>query len=248
VKLLGTKNSRAESNREDAFHLTSISIVILLSLIGWGIESVSSKPSDLVMPQFLSLLDSWPNTNDSKSPLVEGDMDGYQGWIGVSQEDIPQKSRFKNHTEFQERQPYKSNVIVPVPGSLLLNSMDSVDFEKLPVFGPVLSSRTVKYRTALGGFMNVSQLNEVYGIDDEAFGKIKSWFNPTLSPVSKLCADSASWLTLKRHPYIGVEGARMIERYRKHHELSVLEDLSLMPQMDDSLWGVWSPYLKICSN
>ena len=65
MKLFSTKNNRAESNREDAFHLTSISIVILLSLIGWGIESVSSKPSDLVMPQFLTLLDSWPNTNYS---------------------------------------------------------------------------------------------------------------------------------------------------------------------------------------
>ena len=135
-----------------------------------------------------------------------------------------------------------------MPGSLQLNSMDSVDFEKLPVFGPVLSSRTVKFRTALGGFIFVSQLKEVYGIDDEAFNKIKNWFDPSLSPVSKLCADSASWATLKRHPYIGFEGARMIERYRKHHELGVLEDLSLMPQMDDSLWAVWSPYLKICSN
>ncbi|MDE0721709.1 MAG: hypothetical protein OSB28_00225, partial [Flavobacteriales bacterium] len=111
-----------------------------------------------------------------------------------------------------------------------------------------LSSRTVKFRTALGGFIYVSQLKEVYGIDDEAYDKIKNWFDPSLSPVSKLCADSASWTTLKRHPYIGFEGARMIERYRKHHELGVIEDLSLMPQMDDSLWGVWSPYLKICSN
>ena len=248
MKLFSIKNSRAESNREDAFHLISISIVILLSLIGWGIESVSSKPSDLAIPQFLTLLDSWPNTDYSNYVHIVGDADGDEIWRSVGEKAKPQKSRYKSHPPFQKRQPYKSHVIVPVTGSLQLNSMDSVDFEKLPVFGPVLSSRTVKYRTALGGFMNVSQLNEVYGIDDEAFGKIKSWFNPTLSPVSKLCADSASWLTLKRHPYIGVEGARMIERYRKHHELSVLEDLSLMPQMDDSLWGVWSPYLKICSN
>ena len=94
----------------------------------------------------------------------------------------------------------------------------------------------------------MSQLKEVYGIDDEAFDKIKNWFSPLLSPVSKLCVDSASWSTLNKHPYFRFEGARMIERYRKHHKLDILEDLSLMPQMDDSLWGVWSPYLKICSN
>ena len=248
MKLFSTKNNRAESNREEAFHLTSISIVILLSLIGWGIESVSSKPSDLVMPQFLTLLDSWPNTNYSNYVNIVGDADVNRSWRSVGDEVNPQKSRFKNHPQFQERQPYKSNVIVPFAGSLQLNSMDSVDFEKLPVFGPVLSSRTVKFRSALGGFIDVSQLKEVYGIDDEAFDKIKNWFNPLLSPVSKLCADSASWSTLNKHPYIRFEGARMIERYRKHHKLDILEDLSLMPQMDDSLWGVWSPYLKICSN
>ena len=35
MKLFSTKNNRTESNREDAFHLTSISIVIILSLIGF---------------------------------------------------------------------------------------------------------------------------------------------------------------------------------------------------------------------
>ena len=248
MKLFSTKNNRTESNREDAFHLTSNSIVIILSLIGWGIESVSSKPSDLAMPQFLTLLDSWPNTNYSNSLHIVGDGDGTRRWRSVSENVKPKQSSFKNYPQFEERKPYKSNVIVPVPGSLQLNSMDSVYFEKLPVFLPVLSSRTVEFRTALGGFIYVSQLKEVYGIDDEAFDKIKNWFDPSLSPVSKLCADSASWTTLTRHPYIGFEGARMIERYRKHHELGVLEDLSLMPQMDDSLWAVWSPYLKICSN
>ena len=248
MKLSSTKNNQAESNREDAFHLASISIVILLSLIGWGIESVSSKPSDIVIPQFLTLLDSWPNTNYSNFLDIVGDADGNQCWTSGSEKVKTKQSRLKNYPQFEARKPYKSNVIVPVPGSLKLNIMDSVDFEKLPVFGPVLSSRTVKFRNALGGFIYVSQLKEVYGIDDEAFDKIRNWFNPILSSVSKLCADSASWSTLKKHPYIRVEGARMIERYRKHHELDVLEDLSLMPQMDDSLWGVWSPYLKICSN
>jgi DNA uptake protein ComE-like DNA-binding protein len=200
------------------------------------------------MPQFLTLLDSWPNTNYSNYVHIVGDADGTKIWRSASEEVRLKQSSFKNYPQFEGRKPYKSNVIVPVPGSLHLNSMDSVDFEKLPVFGPVLSSRTVKFRTALGGFIYVSQLKEVYGIDDEAFDKIKSWFDPSLSPVSKLCADSASWTTLKRHPYIGFEGARMIERYRKHHKLNAIDDLSLMPQMDDSLWGVWSPYLKICSN
>ncbi|MDG2363977.1 MAG: hypothetical protein P8L80_07775 [Flavobacteriales bacterium] len=114
-----------------------------MSLIGRGIESVSSKPSYLAMPQFLTLLDSWPNTNYSNSVHIVGDGDGTRRWRSVSENVKPKQSSFKNYPQFEERKPYKSNVIVPVPGSLQLNSMDSVDFEKLPVFGPVLSSRTV---------------------------------------------------------------------------------------------------------
>lgn len=60
-------------------------MVILLSLIGWGIESVSSKPSDLVMPQFLTLLDSWPNTSYSNSVHIVGDADGTQRGRSVSE-------------------------------------------------------------------------------------------------------------------------------------------------------------------
>ena len=101
MKLSSTKNNQAESNREDAFHLASISIVILLSLIGWGIESVSSKPSDLVMPQFLTLLDSWPNTNYSNYVNIVGDADVNRSWRSVGDEVNPQKSRFKNHPQFQ---------------------------------------------------------------------------------------------------------------------------------------------------
>ena len=248
MQLFNTKNKQAESNREDAFHLTSITIVILLSLIGWGIESASSKTSELVIPQFLTLLDSWPITDDSRTLQIAGDVDRNQTWISQGKKANHQKSGYNNYNQVEKRNFYKSVVVEPAQGSLQLNSMDSVDFEKLPVFGPVLASRTVRFRNALGGFIQVSQLKEVYGIDDDAFDKIKNWFNSNLSPVMKLCADSASWSTLKRHPYIRVEGARMIERYRKHHELGEIEDLNLMPQMDDSLWGVWSPYLTLCSN
>ena len=248
MQLFNTKNKQAESNREDAFHLTSITIVIFLSLIGWGIESASSRTSKLFIPQFLTLLDSWPIIYDSSAIQVEGDVDRNQTWISQSKKINNQKSRINNYTQVEKRNFYKSVVVEPAQGSLQLNSMDSVDFEKLPVFGPVLASRTVKFRNALGGFIQVSQLKEVYGIDDDAFDKIEGWFNSDLLPVLKLCADSDSWLTLKRHPYIRIEGARMIERYRKHHVLGEIEDLSLMPQIDDSLWGGWSPYLTICSN
>ena len=244
MRSFNTKNNRSESKREDAFHLVSIAIVILLSLIGWGIESVSSRPSELALPQFLTLLESWPVDECDRLTIKVSETETE----GVKTKFKKPKPEHQHYYPNKNVNRFKSSTITPSKGSLDLNSMDSSAFEMLPVFGPVLSSRTVKFRNALGGFINVAQLLEVYGIDEEAFEKIELWFNPSLSPVTKLCADSASWSNLQRHPYIGYEGAILIERYRKQHVLSELKDLRLMPQMNDSLWGVWFPYLKICSN
>ena len=246
MQLFNTRNKQTDSNRDDAFHLTSISIVIILSLLGWFIESVSSKSAVSVVPPFLILLETWPVTSDEN--LLHVSSRPTDDKYSFTRYGKPYTSKFKSNHKDGKYFSSSSGPIQPLQGSLKLNAMDSADFEKLPVFGPILASRTVKFRQALGGFVDVSQLNEVYGIDTDAYEKIESWFRSELLPVTKLCADSASWATLKRHPYIKFQGARLIERFRKHNKLVNIEDLRLMPQMNDSLWGVWLPYLQICSN
>ena len=48
-----------------------------------------------------------------------------------------------------------------------LNMADTTTLKKVPGIGPVFANRIVKYRNLLGGFYAVSQLREVYGIDEE---------------------------------------------------------------------------------
>ncbi len=47
---------------------------------------------------------------------------------------------------------------------LNLNICDSASLEALPGIGPVLSSRIIKYRNLIGGYVSVDQLKEVYGL------------------------------------------------------------------------------------
>lgn len=63
----------------------------------------------------------------------------------------------------------------------------------------------------------------------------------------KICVNSASWSDLKRHPYIGYDGARIIDRYRAHNQIHELSQLKALPNMSDSTWSRWVPYLKICN-
>ena len=127
-----------------------------------------------------------------------------------------------------------------------LNRVDSVFLESLPRIGPHLAGRICRYRSLLGGFYSADQLGEVWGIHPEQLLAILPWFHVGEGVEVKLCADSSSWDNLRRHPYIGFEGARMIERYRNHHDLKRVSDLSLAISISDSLYRSWEPYLRIC--
>lgn len=54
-----------------------------------------------------------------------------------------------------------------IPFQVELNSTDSIELIKIKGIGPVFASRIMKYRDLLGGYVSISQLQEVYGIDSD---------------------------------------------------------------------------------
>ncbi len=79
---------------------------------------------------------------------------------------------------------------VESPKLVCINSIDSTGLEQLPVFGSVLSSRTIKFRNALGSFYSVNQISEVYGLDSLDYKKVKSLFVIDTTKLEKLCINS----------------------------------------------------------
>jgi len=242
VKSFNIKNSTDSlSRRDDAFHLISIIIVILLSLLAWGVESMRSPSPRVDVSEFLELLNTWPvgDRLNASSPSLSNDTnDNASSNSSYSRPYSKPKRSYNSNTLY-------TPVTIPEPFSININDIDSISLERLPVFGPVLSGRTVKYRKLLGGFVDVRQLQEVYGFNDESFNDVAGWFRVDYENVVQICIDTASWSQMRKHPYIGFDGARMIERYRRHHEINTLDDLREMPLMNDSTWKVWSPYLKV---
>ncbi|MEZ7816544.1 MAG: helix-hairpin-helix domain-containing protein [Flavobacteriales bacterium] len=201
--------------------------------------SASSPRVDV--SEFLELLDTWPvgDRSNASSPSLSNVTN-----------DNASSNRSYSRPYSKPKRSYNSKALYapvapPEPLSININDIDSVSLERLPVFGPVLSGRTVKYRKLLGGFVDVRQLQEVYGFNDESFNDVAGWFKVDSENVVQICIDTASWSQMRKHPYIGFEGARMIERYRRHHEINKLDDLRQMPLMNDSMWKVWSPYIKV---
>lgn len=158
--------------------------------------------------------------------------------LPVVAEKIDQGKTFSNF--------YKGAIYHPERASCDLNTMDSAAFETLPRIGPKLAGRICRFREALGGYFRSEQLREVWGMQPDQFQAILPWFHVGDGVYRPICVDSASWSIMRRHPYIGVDGARIIERYRKQHRVSHIDDLKECIRVNDSLFRRWSPYLRVC--
>ena len=97
---------------------------------------------------------------------------------------------------------------------LNINSCDSADLERLPFLGPVLSSRVVRYRKLLGGFVSVSQLCEVYGLSDSAVLILSERLSVDTGLIRKIDINNAQFGELLRHPYLERGDVQSIVKYR----------------------------------
>lgn len=115
-----------------------------------------------------------------------------------------------------------------------LNTADTTALKKVPGIGSVFARRIVKYRNLLGGFYSVEQLGEVYGIDEERYEAMKSWFSVDPSAIRPLNVNQLSAKELARHPYISYQQARIIEKQiQKRGKLSGWEYLSLLEEFSE---------------
>ena len=83
-----------------------------------------------------------------------------------------------------------------------LNSADSAELERLPGLGPVLSSRIIKYRKLLGGFVSAEQLKEVYGLHEETYKLLEDRVFADSSDLTRININSAGFKELSKHPYL----------------------------------------------
>ncbi len=101
-------------------------------------------------------------------------------------------------------------------GSIVdLNLADTTLLKQVPGIGSVYAGRIVKYRNLLGGFASVSQLQEVYGIDESRYQDLKPWFSASTTSLEKIRINELSIKELSKHPYINYQQAKQIEQLRK---------------------------------
>lgn len=98
-----------------------------------------------------------------------------------------------------------------------LNLCDSLDLQQIKGIGQKRASMIYRYGKKLGGYVSVEQLKEVYGIDESLFESIKSHFVVTDCPIRKVNINSDQIKTLVAHPYIDIQLAKALIRFRKDY-------------------------------
>jgi DNA uptake protein ComE-like DNA-binding protein len=98
---------------------------------------------------------------------------------------------------------------------LEINFCDSTSLVSLPGIGPVLSSRIIKYRNLIGGFVSVGQLKEVYGLKEETYNLISPRLYADSLLIRKIKINSADFRELIRHPYFQRNEVSDILKYRE---------------------------------
>jgi competence protein ComEA len=125
-----------------------------------------------------------------------------------------------------------------------LNDAKAVDLLPLPSIGERLVERIIKYRNALGGFINTAQLTEVYGITDSIYQIIRPYVYIEKEH-SKIDINNTELEQLKSHPYIGYKKAKLLCIYKEQHQvIRNTEELYTIKALDSNWIHRLEPYIK----
>jgi DNA uptake protein ComE-like DNA-binding protein len=142
---------------------------------------------------------------------------------------------------------FPTKILIPSKGSLAfdLNRADTTQLKKVFGIGEKLSLRIIKYRDALGGFVRMDQVVEVYGLDSAVVHRLEraSYVETGFQP-RKLNINRAEEHVLAAHPYLRKANARSIVAYRfQHGEFKTLDELAKIHTLDSKTIEKIAPYL-----
>ena len=215
------KNSKKSFNRglivlNKGEHIAIISLLSIIAIfLGISIFRPEIKLSRKERMAFHNL--------DSMIAIQEKAMKEQQEQVLISENKIVSepvskpKTSSPSYSKPSVNEPPKSN---PKPESksipiLDINSADSTALIDLPQIGQVMASRIHRYRNRLGGFVSMTQLFEVKGMDQDRFETIKPYIVLEHNEITKINVNQDEFKTLLRHPYLEYEQVKAIVNHRE---------------------------------
>jgi competence ComEA-like helix-hairpin-helix protein len=148
---------------------------------------------------------------------------------------------FGNYADSDKRYKSVKEILV-----IELNSADTFELQRLRGIGPSFAKRIIKYRERLGGYLEKSQLLEIFGMDTAKYNGIKDHLTVNPDSIRKINLNSVTFKELLSHPYFPFEVTKNIMIYRKDHKRFVVtEELLKIKNINDSIYRKIKPYVRI---
>lgn len=129
-----------------------------------------------------------------------------------------------------------------------IDRADAETLKGLPGIGKVRAERIVEYRELLGGYRDLDQLKEVYGLPDSLVKRLRPKMKVTGQRVDPLSLDLPA-KELMAHPYISPELAEgIVEQRERYGGFSAKEELKALDLLDDEGYRKIAPYLELPSD
>jgi len=126
-----------------------------------------------------------------------------------------------------------------------LNSADTTELMQVKGIGRGYAKGIVRFRSAMGGFVSVDQLSEIYGMRPENLESIRPFCTVNFGLVQKIKINSASAERLDRHPYLSFYQAKAIYELRRNRgRLRDINDLNVLSEMTPESIEKIKPYLS----
>ncbi len=158
-----------------------------------------------------------------------------EAFTRIKEEGVVKDSSSRKFLSEKKDLPYSGQEKYPSGVKVDISVADTAELIKIPNIGIVFARRIVKYRQMLGGYCQIDQLREVYGMSPELFEKIQPWLVVENPQLVLLPVNRSSVERLKSHPYLNFYQAKaIVELKKKKGKLQGISDLSLLEEFSET--------------
>lgn len=159
---------------------------------------------------------------------------------------IPQPNEINNKEAQKSNSNYKASYTTKPNLIFDLNRADTLDLQALKGIGPSYARKIYVYGKRLGGYINLEQLKEVYGMNDTLYGKIIPYLRLEKIELKKININTSTLKQLSSHPYIDFYLGKAIIKLRQEiNNYKNLDQLRQIHLLDEKTYEKLLPYLEL---